>query len=89
MDVSFATQLACTSSAKANCVSPGSKALLKPLAFPPLAVWSLALQVYRVLKPGGTLVYVQRVRGGPLQPLVGGTDGAVGALVGVVGGGDG
>ncbi|PSC74024.1 phosphatidylethanolamine N-methyltransferase [Micractinium conductrix] len=41
----------------------------------------LAAQVYRVLKPGGTLVYVQRVRGGPLQPLVGGTDGAVDAAL--------
>lgn len=36
-------------------------------------------QVYRVLKPGGTFVFVQRLRGGsPLQPLLGGSEGAVG-----------
>lgn len=39
-------------------------------------------QAYRVLKPGGTLVFVQRLRGGPLQTLLGGSAGAVGALRG-------
>ena len=33
-------------------------------------------QAYRVLKPGGTLVFVQRVRGGPLQALLGGGGGS-------------
>ncbi|PRW60904.1 methyltransferase type 11 [Chlorella sorokiniana] len=37
----------------------------------------LLSQVYRVLKPGATLVFVQRLRGGPLQPLLGGSAGAV------------
>lgn len=39
-------------------------------------------QVYRVLKPGGTLIFVQRLHGGPLQPLLGGSAGAVGACAG-------
>lgn len=38
----------------------------------------LVLQVLRVLKPGGTFVFVQRMRGGPLQPLLGGGGGSVG-----------
>lgn len=38
----------------------------------------LARQVFRVLKPGGTFVFVQRVRGGALQPLLLGGAPAVG-----------
>lgn len=42
-----------------------------------------ALQVYRVLKPGGTFIFIQRLSGGaPLQPLLGGTAGAVGEQLG-------
>jgi hypothetical protein len=32
-------------------------------------------QVYRVLKPGGTFVFIQRLRGGALQGLLGGGSG--------------
>ncbi|KAL4459195.1 hypothetical protein ABPG75_014074 [Micractinium tetrahymenae] len=42
----------------------------------------LLSQVYRVLKPGGTFIFIQRLAGGsPLQPLLGGTAGAVDAAV--------
>ncbi|KAI3423425.1 hypothetical protein D9Q98_010641 [Chlorella vulgaris] len=38
-------------------------------------VEQLLAQVYRILKPGGTLVFIQRLRGGPLQGLLGGGGG--------------
>lgn len=37
----------------------------------------LLSQVVRVLKPGGTFVFVQRIKGGPLQALQGGGSSAV------------
>lgn len=40
-------------------------------------------QVFRVLRPGGTFVFVQRVRGGGLQPLVLGGPPAVGECAAV------
>ncbi|EFN53520.1 expressed protein [Chlorella variabilis] len=41
----------------------------------------LLAQVYRVLKPGGTLIFIQRLRGGPLQLLLVGSGGADPAAV--------